>query len=163
MRINGQIIQSYFVCKRQTWFLLNHISMSHESDLMREGKLIHDRSFRNERKNIIIDGEIAIDFRRNRDKMVIFEVKKSSKMIESARWQVYYYLIYLKKKGINASGVLTFPEERRRENLVITADTEKKFEEIVSEIKKISELKNPPAIIQERYCNKCSYHNMCRA
>jgi len=131
MKINGQIIQSYFICKRQTWFLLNHISFSHESDLMMRGRIVHEKTFRRERKNLILDG-IAIDFKRNKRNIVIFEIKKSSKMEKSAEWQLYFYLLYLKRKGIDATGVLTYPKERKRKNMALDKDKEMQLEEIIN-------------------------------
>jgi len=139
---------------------MNNISMSHESDLMREGRIIHENSFSRERKNIML-GNISVDFRKGGCEIIIFEIKKSRRMINAARWQLLFYLFYLKRGGINAVGVLTFPEERKRENVVLTEDVEDKFDEIFADIKKISKMKIPPKVNRKRYCRKCSYYDLC--
>lgn len=135
--------------------------MSHESDLMREGKLIQRKSFSKEKKNIIIDGNIAIDFKKGRGNFTVFEIKKSRKMSKASRYQLYFYLWYLKKKGINAMGILTYPEERRREHIVLTPDIERELERIIVDILEISKMESPPKPRRKRYCKKCSYHDLC--
>jgi len=128
---------------------------------MREGKLIQRKSFSKEKKNIIIDGNIAIDFKKGRGNFTVFEIKKSRKMSKASRYQLYFYLWYLKKKGINAMGILTYPEERRREHIVLTPDIERELERIIVDILEISKMESPPKPRRKRYCKKCSYHDLC--
>ncbi|HIE33882.1 MAG TPA: Dna2/Cas4 domain-containing protein, partial [Candidatus Altiarchaeales archaeon] len=66
-----------------------------------------------------------------------------------------------KERGIDASGVLVFPREKKRENLYLTPEIEKKFRRIFYEMGKISRLKNPPRAERKRYCKKCSYYDLC--
>jgi len=65
--------------------------MEHTSDLVYEGKLIHETSYpqRSERyEELEIDG-IKIDFYDARNK-VIHEIKKSDKIEEAHEWQLKY-------------------------------------------------------------------------
>ena len=57
--------------------------------------------------------------------MVVGEVKKTSKFKESARMQLLYYLKQLKDMGIQATGFLAFPKEKKKEEIILTAEDEK--------------------------------------
>lgn len=45
MRISGTFINYYFVCHRELWLFANGINMEQESDLVYEGKLVHESSY----------------------------------------------------------------------------------------------------------------------
>mgnify|MGYP000135468140 CR=1 FL=1 len=99
--------------------------------------------------------------RKGRDTL-IFETKKSSKMIEAARWQIYYYLWYVKKRyGQNLKGVLVIPLEKKREVLELTDDIEREIERMRNDIERIVNLEKPPPPIRKRFCRKCSYYSLC--
>ncbi len=84
MNITGTHINYYFSCKRQLYFYTNSINMEHTSDLVYEGKLIHENTYdrRNKKyKEIKIDG-IKLDYFDLKNK-VIHEIKKSPKLFDS--------------------------------------------------------------------------------
>ena len=160
--ITGVMIQYYKACKRELWFFANKINMNIDNENILIGKLIHETTFLREKKNFLIDNIISIDFKKGRENIIIFEIKKSSKLEEPARWQLYYYLYYLKKKkGINGKGVLVYPKEKRREKLVLTAEIEKELDKAIEEIPKIISSPKPPKPIKKPYCKKCSYYELC--
>ena len=45
MQITGTAINYYFLCHRKLWLFANNIQMEHTSDLVYEGKLIHEFSY----------------------------------------------------------------------------------------------------------------------
>ena len=45
MEIKGTLINYYFVCHRELWRFANGINMEQESELVYEGKLIHEESY----------------------------------------------------------------------------------------------------------------------
>ena len=45
MKITGTLINYYLVCHRELWLFANGINMEQESDLVYEGKLIHEESY----------------------------------------------------------------------------------------------------------------------
>jgi len=64
MNLTATHINYYFVCKRKLWLFSNGINMEHTSDIVAEGKLIHETSYpqRPERyTELEIDGSV-IDF-----------------------------------------------------------------------------------------------------
>ena len=81
MQITGLMIYYYFVCQRKLWYFINQINMEQNSELVSIGKILDEESYKNEKKGILIDGTINIDFIKNG--AILHEVKKT-KSIEEA-------------------------------------------------------------------------------
>jgi len=160
VRITGVMIQYYKFCIRRLWFFAHQINMNYSDENIAIGKLIHEESFERERKNINL-GEVSFDFVRTGDDYAIFEIKKSSSLVEPAKYQLYYYLWYAKKLGKELKGVLVYPKEKRREEIVLTPEIEKEIEEIREDIQRIVALPVPPPPVIRAYCKKCSYFELC--
>ncbi len=97
-KITGLMVYYYFVCKKKLWLFGNGLEMEEESELVYMGKVIDETSYQSERKHIMINEEINIDFIENAG--VIHEIKKSRKVEQASIWQVKYYLYYLKNRII---------------------------------------------------------------
>lgn len=50
---------------------------------------------------------------------MVAEVKKSSRSFDAAQLQLGHYLYELEKQGQHAKGLLLFPKERRREEVLL--------------------------------------------
>ena len=161
MKITGVMVQYYIACKRELWFFANHINMNYDNVYIQLGRLIHEKSFSQEKKNISIDNIISFDFIKKKENIVVFEIKKSSRLEEPVRWQLYYYLWYLKQKGIEAEGILTYPKERKREKVTLKKEIEERFPEILKDIESIVKEQNPPKPEKKPYCKKCTYYELC--
>ncbi|NLK63015.1 MAG: Dna2/Cas4 domain-containing protein, partial [Fusobacteria bacterium] len=61
-KVTGIMINYYFVCERKLWYFVNKINMEHNSELVEMGKLVDENSYGRERKSILIDEMINIDF-----------------------------------------------------------------------------------------------------
>ncbi|MBP8993607.1 MAG: CRISPR-associated protein Cas4, partial [Bacteroidales bacterium] len=111
MIMTGTHFNYYQVCKRKLWLFANGINMEDTSDLVYDGKLIHETSYpqRSERyEEVEIDG-IKIDYYDARNK-VIHEMKRSDKVEEAHIWQVKYYIYVLERNGMkDVSGLLEYP------------------------------------------------------
>lgn len=162
-KITGVMVYYYFVCKRKLWLFVNDVTMEQNSELVGIGKLIDETSYKREKKHILIDENINIDFLR--DWKVIHEVKKSRKIEEASKWQLKYYIWLLKKKGVAIEkGILDYPLLRRREEVFLTDEDEEKLQVILKEIDAIMLLKLPPASNKKsicRICRKCAYYELC--
>lgn len=95
-QITGVMIQYYKICKRELWFYMNQINMNYDNNDIEIGRLIHENSYKREKKEIRVDN-LVFDFIQTKDKLTVFEVKKSSKITIGALYQLYYYLYTLKK------------------------------------------------------------------
>lgn len=74
MKITGVMVEYYFICKKKLWYFANQIQMENEHENVLIGRMIDENSYIQERKNILIDGTINIDFIRKHRQ--IHEVKK---------------------------------------------------------------------------------------
>lgn len=158
--IGGVMVYYYFVCKRKLWFFTNGITMEQDSELVGIGKLIDETSYKREKKHILIDENVNIDFLK--DWKVIHEVKKSRKIEEASEWQLKYYIWLLKEKGIDIEkGILDYPLLKRRKEVFLGDEDEKELQIIIMEINKIMLLKQPPAINKKSICKKCAYYELC--
>lgn len=160
MKITGVMIYYYFVCKKKLWYFVKDINMEQNSDLVSMGKLIDETSYGREKKHILIDETINIDFLK--DWKVIHEVKKSRKIDIASKWQLKYYIWILKKKGIEIEkGILDYPLLRKREDIFLHEKDIEELRIILKDIKNISYLKLPPKYDKKPICKKCAYYELC--
>ena len=109
----GTQVNYYFVCHRKLWLFSHGLDMEHTSDTVYMGKLIGEESFVREKKELLIDGFMKIDFVGS-DGM-IHEIKKSDKVEQAHEFQLMYYLYHLKKRGItNIHGEINYPKLRKK-------------------------------------------------
>ena len=160
MYITGTQINYYFICKTKLWLFSHNITMEHESDAVKLGKLLHKEVFGRDEKDIQI-GSIAIDIIRKGDWLEIREVKKSKKMEDSHIYQTLYYLYFLHKIGIDAKAVISFPKLRENIKLELNSNEKKKLESILEEIEEITRLPKPPKPEYKKICRKCAYFEFC--
>lgn len=150
----------YFVCKRKLWYFANHINLEDEHENVKIGKTLDETSYSRERKDILIDDTINIDF--IRDKKEVHEVKKSRSIEEAAIWQLKYYLYYLHKKGLKGwKGKLDYSLLRRNIEVSLKKDDIQKIEKIQCDIADIIKNDIPPQVINSRICKKCAYYELC--
>lgn len=73
MRISGTFINYYFVCHRELWLFANGINMEQESDLVYEGKLVHESSYpqRTARYEEVEIDDIKVDYYDSKNKVSI--------------------------------------------------------------------------------------------
>ncbi len=163
MNITGTHINYYFICHRKLWLFANGIHMEHHSELVAEGKLIHETSYprRAERyQEVELDG-IKIDYYDAKDK-VIHEVKKTSKMEDAHEWQVKYYIYKLQQEGIDGvTGILEYPKLKKTTEVLLIERDCKEIEAMMQKIETIIHQEKAPEIIESRVCKKCSYQDFC--
>ncbi len=163
MNLTATHINYYFICKRKLWLFTNGINMEHSSDIVAEGKFIHETSYpqRAERyTELEIEGSV-IDFYDAHNK-VIHEIKKSDKMEDAHEWQVKYYIWLLKRNGIDeVTGVLEYPKLRQTNRVVLTDADEEYLGKVVQEIEQMTISETCPSKINGKICDSCSYYDFC--
>jgi len=160
LRTNGVKVNYFFICKRKLWLYSKNLTMESGSDQVTLGKLLHERSYRYQpKREIMIDNLIKIDLIEGG---VIHEVKYSKKMEEAHRWQILYYLYYLKQLGLGGlTGEINYPKLRRKEEVSLNSEKEAKMLQTLREIKQVENLSQPPDASFSRLCKKCSYAELC--
>ncbi len=81
-------------------------------------------------------------------------------MEEAHRWQMLYYLYYLKSKGINATGEINYPLISRKEEIALLEKDELEMENVINDIRKIAMGRMPPSK-RIKICPKCAYFEFC--
>lgn len=158
--ITGVMIDYYFICKRKLWLFSNYITLEQENENVLLGKLIDENSYSCEKKHILIDGTINIDFIKNWE--VIHEVKKTESMEEANIWQLKYYLYFLKKRGINIKkGILDYPKLKKRKEIFLESGDEQNIEQMIENIEKIIFREEIPKFEKTKICKKCAYYDYC--
>ncbi len=113
LRINGTMVYYYYVCLRKLWYFANEIRLEKDDENVMLGKLVDEGSYGREKKQILIDETINVDF--IKDWKILHEVKKSKSIEEASIWQVKYYLYFLKTRGIQIEkGILDYPKLKQR-------------------------------------------------
>ncbi|ACX52111.1 CRISPR-associated protein Cas4 [Ammonifex degensii KC4] len=162
-KVIGSYVQAFLICPRQVWLMSRQICPDEDHELLQIGRLIQSQSYARERKEVHIE-HLALDLVRRAGKnFVVAEVKKSSRAAEAARMQLAFYLYELKQMGLEAEGELLFPEERRKEYLVLTPELEAKIVKMKEDIVQIIARPIPPAPARTRFCGKCAYAEFCWA
>lgn len=159
-RTQGIKVNYYYICHRKLWLFSKGISFENNNDRVLQGKVLHESSYIREKNNkeIDIDNTIKIDVM---DRQYVREVKISSKMKESDRMQLLYYLYYLKQLGINRKGKINYTKEKRVEEISLTTDDEEVIKNVLINISEIENMKIPPKTINKPYCKKCAYYEFC--
>ena len=163
MHITGTHFNYYMICKRKLWLFANSITMEHNSDLVGEGKLIHETTYqqRTDRyKEVEIDG-IRLDYYDSKNK-IIHEIKKSDKKEEAHTWQLKYYIYVLEQNGIEGvTGILEFPKLRKTEEVLLSDIDRERIEKYTQEIYAIINSDKCPSKLNKTKCRNCSYYEFC--
>lgn len=160
--MNGTIINYYFHCKRQCYLFANKLNFEDNSELVKIGKEIHLSKSENKKNAEIKIDNIVLD--KITDKYLV-EIKKSDADKEAARWQLYYYLYILKKKGIVKKGKLEFVENnqgKKTEYLDLDDKKEKEVEKLLKEIEEFISKEEIPKFKKIKACSKCAYYEYCK-
>lgn len=171
MNITATHINYYHVCKRKLWLFINGITMEHTSDVVYDGKLLHETSYpqRNEKhselsieacyKGISLYGQI--DFYDSIRK-IIHETKRSDKIEIAHTWQAKFYLWLMKLNGIDGvTATLEYPKIRQTNIVGLLESDVVYLEKIIDKIIRLKDSENCPAVINSRICKSCSYYELC--
>ena len=163
MNITGTHFNYSQICKRKLWLFANGISMEHTSDLVYEGKLIHEESYPQRSakyEEVEMDG-IKVDYYDTLHK-VIHEIKKSDKVEVAHEWQLKYYMSVFEQNGIEGiSGILEYPVLRKRDTVLLSDIDRETIVEMINEIKQVIESDFCPPLERKRICRNCSYWDFC--
>lgn len=125
------------------------------------GRFMHENSYKRKKKEISIGG-IKVDVLDKKDGyLMIGEIKKSSKFMKSSKMQLAYYLLELKRNGLEGKGVLMFPQERKRETIELTDELIEELEGAEKDIIEICNRPYPPKPNKINMCKNCAYAEFC--
>ncbi len=159
LNFTGTQVNYYFVCKRKLWLFSHHMELEEDSDLVLLGKLLHERSYKRELKEVQI-GRIKIDFIEGKGE--IHEIKRSRKIEKAHVYQLLYYQYYLKNyAGLNVKGMLNYPLLKKRVEVNLDEEKEAELRNVLNDIDKITHQEKPPEAARIGYCKTCAYRGLC--
>ena len=158
--ITGLMVYYYFICQRKLWYFLNEINMEQNSELVSIGKIIDETTYAREKKGILIDNTVNIDFIKNG--AVLHEVKKTKAIEEAGIWQIKYYMYYLEKRGVkNIEAQIDYPLIRETKEVFLEEEDREILENVEKNITEIKNLEKPPEVLNVKFCKKCAYFDLC--
>ena len=159
--INGTLIASYFICKRELWLLAHELIPDQDNSFLEIGRLIEEKSYDREEKSYSV-GDIKIDLiRKGKEALVIGEIKKSSRSEMSGIMQLSYYLLELEKAGLNVKGEVLIPKERKKIQVELDDERRRGINEAINNIERIIQNPLPPPSKKIKYCTNCAYREFC--
>ncbi len=161
--VTGTILNAFLICPRKAWLLARELSPDPDNELIQLGKLIADETFKDKRKEIILEN-IKIDLiETKKGKLIVGEIKKASTFIEAAKLQLAFYLWKLKEKDVNAEGELIIPKERKRIKIELSDELINKLKNTISEAENLIKMDKPPKPVRKSFCKNCAYKELCFA
>ena len=146
--ITGTHFAYYQLCRRKLWLFANGINMEQESDLVYEGKLIHEESYPERSSKY--------------EEVAIHEIKKSNKVDRAHEWQLKYYMYVFEQHGVtNVRGILEYPEMRKTKEVILTDVDREEISSMISEIESIIQKDECPPRVKKGLCRNCSYFDFC--
>jgi len=138
--------------------------MEHTSDLVYEGKLVHEDSYPQRSakyEEVEIEG-IKVDYYDTKNR-VIHEVKKSNKVEKAHEWQLKYYIYVFERNGIEGvTGILEYPLLRKTSEVVLSDVDREEIERMRNDIEVVlSSEECPEACVRKGICRNCSYYDFC--
>ncbi len=164
-KITGTLIWYYFVCEREVWLMAHEINPFQDDPFLEIGRIIHEESYKGEKKEIEIDNMKFDLIKRQGDSeaknILIAEIKKSSHFLEASTMQLCFYLLNLEKMGIIAEGELLFPREKKRVGVKLDDEKREKLKSAIERIKEIIKKEKPPPAQKIKFCKNCAYKEFC--
>lgn len=159
--IGGTLIWYYSICPREVWLMARKIIPEQKNENISLGRLVDKNSYTRDKHQISF-GDNKFDFIQNRDgSIIVSEIKKSSRAEKASILQLAHYLYELEKEGYVANGVLVYPKEKKRTEVILTDVLRMELDRAYMEIERISALEQSPPLVKCRYCIKCAYGDYC--
>lgn len=159
--IGGTLIWYYAICKREVWLMSHQLSPDQDVEQLAQGREIHEEYYSRNRKELDIENS-KIDMIQKKDgSLLISEIKKSSKYVDAVILQLKYYLSIFHEKGVEASGVIRIPTEKKQIEVNLTPEDILHLEKVKSEIIDILCKDLPPELVRVKYCKSCAYSEFC--
>lgn len=159
--IGGTWIWYYMICHRELWLMAHALNPDEDDPNIEYGRFLHDRAYAREGTEIDLGNNKMDRVIERNGQLIVVEIKKSSRAIESARTQLAHYLLELEERGITAKGELRFPEERRKETLVLNDEWRENLRKIKEHIVDITAEPTPPPAKRVSWCSHCGYAEFC--
>lgn len=161
IHVTGTLVWYYCICPREAWLMAHQINPDEDDPNIEYGRFLQRFSYGRERKEGAIGSSKVDMYKPASGRMVVIEVKKSSRFLRSAKMQTLFYLKQLKERGVDAEGEIRIPDEKKRISVVLTDESLKEIQELENEILDtiLRDMPEPPKKIA--WCRNCAYREFC--
>jgi CRISPR-associated exonuclease Cas4 len=159
--VTGTLIWYYAICPREAWLMAHELEPEREFELLAEGRLNQEAHYKRATKELSLPGMRLDQVRREDERLIVSEVKKSSRFLPATRLQLGYYLWLLAGEGMEVSGEILIPEERKREVVELTPELRSEIEDTVARIEALMRKLAPPPAKKIPFCKRCAYAEFC--
>ncbi|MEL6133201.1 MAG: CRISPR-associated protein Cas4 [Bacteroidota bacterium] len=160
--ITATIYTYYNQCLRKMWLHHHQIVMEHTSELVAEGKLLHETSYpyRNQcYRELQLPGVKMDHYDPSRG--IVHEIKKSPKRRAAHLAQIKFYLWTLEQHELPADhGILEYPQQRKREKVWLNEADREEIRRSLEVVRKVLQ-GNCPQRLKRALCKSCSYVDFC--
>ena len=161
-RITGTLVWYAMICDREVWLMAHELEPDRDDARLEWGRFLSEITYPHSRKREVNLPGMKLDIvERQGTRLIVGEIKASSRFIEAARMQVLFYLWRLREMGVEAEGELRFPEERRRLPVRLDQEGEQALREVMARIETIVAQPLPPPPKRIAYCRACAYREFC--
>lgn len=143
--------------------MMRKIAPDQEDENVDIGRFLHEYYSKRGKEEVDIGSGKIDRVKKVGGKLIVQEIKKSSRYKESSYFQLLFYLHQLKEMGIYATGELLFTEEKTREIVELTEGNEQKLLAAIEDIQTYAKLPVPPPLKKIKFCHKCAYREYCWA
>ena len=146
------------------------MEQEHASDRVAEGRELQEEAYPDRSdKDILLGGLVRLDGleesggKEAEAVITVHETKLSRKATRAQRFQLLYYLYFLKRVGVrNVRGLMEYPRLKRREEIVLTPKDEAELEGLLRRIDEVRDMPSPPEVAEPMgICSKCAYQELC--
>ncbi|MGI5838571.1 MAG: CRISPR-associated protein Cas4 [bacterium] len=161
LHVTGTLVWYYNICQREVWLMAHQITPDEDNPNIDLGRFIGEHTYQRDKKEISV-GHIKLDIlRKEKGRVVVGEVKKSSKFEHSATMQLAFYLLELRERGVEAVGELLFPKEKKKIRIELDDARTAELEKVRTDILRLIYQAAPPAPRRIGYCRNCAYAEFC--
>lgn len=166
---SGTEVHYAVLCERKLWWFTHGLEQEHTSDVVADGRYIHENSYPRRENEVFLDGRVRLDGlevsggKGMEAVVTVHEVKRSRAQRRAQRLQLMYYLYLLEERGVaNVRGVLEYPKEKRREQMILTDAGRQELMAVLQRIDEVRAMPVPPTVPEPMsMCRECSYQELC--
>ena len=159
-RISGTLINYFEHCHRQAWLFNLGLHLEDSSNAVQKGIWIDKNTFIREKEVEILGERIKADFiNENQTPIEVHEVKASKIPRKDHEFQMGFYLQKLKAKGVEAVGIIHYPEV----NKIVRVNLEKIKPDLDATLDAIVLTMNGscPPRLPMKSCKGCAFYEFC--
>lgn len=161
LQVTGTLVWYYAICRREAWLMAHQIEPERENELLALGRLNQKEHYPRAVKELELPGIRVDQIRREKGRLILCEVKKSTRFIPAARLQLGYYLWVLRQEGVEADGEILVPKEKKRVEVLLDPELSQQVEAAVAAIQTLCAEPRPPQAEWLHFCPSCAYAEFC--